>query len=72
LEKQNEELRVMLAELEAVQKSKMKATTVASKNEDKVEVTWLVSCWRVQIVAAAAPDGRDCETLRRSSWPVTE
>jgi hypothetical protein len=72
LEKHHEVLRITLAELEAARKAKMKATTEASKKEDKIEVQRHASYRRVQVVAAATADGRDREALRRSSWPVTE
>jgi hypothetical protein len=51
-------MRITLAELAAAHKAKMKATTVASKKEDKIEVQRHVSYRRVQVVAAAAADGR--------------
>jgi hypothetical protein len=42
------ELKAALTEIEAAQKTKMKATTAASEKEDsEAEVQRLVSCWSI-------------------------
>jgi hypothetical protein len=61
LERQNEELKAKVAELEAVLERKAEATTEALKEEGSE-----TKCQRrVRIVAAAAPDDRERAALRR-------
>jgi phage-related minor tail protein len=66
LERQNEELKAKVAELEAAPERKAEATTEALKEEgSKAESQRRVTCQRVRIVAAAAPDDRKRTALRR-------
>jgi predicted RNase H-like nuclease (RuvC/YqgF family) len=66
LERQIEELKVNVAELEAAPERKAEATTEALKEEDsEAECQRRVTCQRVRIVAAAAPDDRERAALRR-------
>jgi predicted RNase H-like nuclease (RuvC/YqgF family) len=66
LERQNEELKAKVAELEAALERKAEATTEALKEEgSEAECQRRVTCRRVRIVAAAAPDDRERTALRR-------
>jgi hypothetical protein len=66
LERQNEELKAKVVELEAALEQKAEATTEAFKEEGNVaECQRRVSCRRVQVVAAAAQDDRERAALRR-------
>jgi hypothetical protein len=65
LERQNE-LKAKVAELEAALERKAEATTEALKEEcSEAECQRRVTCRRVRIVAAAAPDDRERVALRR-------
>jgi hypothetical protein len=65
-ERQIEELKAKVAELEAALERKAEATTEAPKEEgSEVECQRRVTCRRVRIVAAAAPDARKRTALRR-------
>jgi hypothetical protein len=64
LERQNEELKANVAELEAALERKTEATTEAPKEEgSEAECQCRVTCRRVQMVAAD-PDDRECVALR--------
>jgi hypothetical protein len=66
LEKQIEELKAKMAELEAALEGNAEATTEALKEEgSEAECQRRVTCRRVQMVAAAAPDDRERAALRR-------
>jgi predicted RNase H-like nuclease (RuvC/YqgF family) len=66
LERQIEELKVKVAELEAALERKAEATTETLKEEgSEAECQRRVTCRRVRIVAAAAPDDRERAALRR-------
>jgi hypothetical protein len=66
LERQNEELRTKVAELEAALERKTEATTEAPKEEGtEAECQRRVTCRRVEMVAAADPDDRERVALRR-------
>jgi predicted RNase H-like nuclease (RuvC/YqgF family) len=66
LERQNEELKAKVAELEAVLERKAEATTEAPKEEgSEAECQRRVTCRRVRIVAVAAPDDRERAAPRR-------
>jgi hypothetical protein len=66
LERQNEELKARLAELEAALERKAEATTEALKEEgSEAECQRRVTCQRVRMVAAAAPDDRERVAPRR-------
>jgi hypothetical protein len=66
LGKEIEELRAPMAEMEAALERKTKATTAAGEEEDsEAQVQRRVNCRRVRVVAAAAPDIRDCAVMRR-------
>jgi hypothetical protein len=66
LERQIEELKAKVAELEAALERKAEATTESLKEEgSEAEYQRRVPCWRVQIVAAAAPDDRERAAPRR-------
>jgi hypothetical protein len=66
LEKQIKELKAKMAELEAALEEKAEATTEALKEEGReAECQRRVTCRRVQMVAAAAPDDREHAALRR-------
>jgi hypothetical protein len=66
LEKQIEELKAKVAELEAALEEKAEATTSALKEEDsEAECQRRMTCRRVRMVTAAAPDDRDLAALRR-------
>jgi hypothetical protein len=66
LEKQNEELRAKVAELEAALERKAEATTEALKEAgSEAECQRRVTCRRVRMVAAAAPDDRERAALGR-------
>jgi hypothetical protein len=66
VEKQIEELKAKIAELEAALEGKAESTTAALKEEgSEAECQRRVTCRRVRMVAAAAPDDRDCAALRR-------
>jgi hypothetical protein len=57
LERQNEELKARVAELEAALERKAEATAEALKEEgSEAECQRRVTCRRVQVGAAAAPD----------------
>jgi predicted RNase H-like nuclease (RuvC/YqgF family) len=65
-ERQIEELKAKVAELEAALERKAEATTEAPKEEgSEVECQRRVTCRRVQMVAAADPGDRERATLRR-------
>jgi hypothetical protein len=65
-ERQIEELKAKVAELEAALERKAEATTEAPKEEGGgAECQRRVTCWRVRIVAAAAPDDQERAALRR-------
>jgi hypothetical protein len=69
LERQNEELKAKVAELEAALERKAEATTEALKEEgSEAECQRRVTCRRVRIVAAAAPDDREGAALRRGQF----
>jgi hypothetical protein len=73
LERQIEELKAKVAELEAALERKVEATTEALKEEDsEAECQRRVTCRRVRIVATAAPDDRERAALRRGSLPATK
>jgi hypothetical protein len=66
LERQIEELKAKVAELEAALELKAEATTEALKEEgSEAECQRSVTCRRVRIAAAAAPDDREHVALRR-------
>jgi predicted RNase H-like nuclease (RuvC/YqgF family) len=66
LERQNEELKAKVAQLEAALERKAEATTEALKEEgSEAECQRRVTCRRVRIVTAAAPDDRERAALRR-------
>jgi hypothetical protein len=66
LEGEIKELKAKVAELEAALERKAEATTEALKDEgSEAECQRCVTCQRVQTVAAAAPDDRECAALRR-------
>jgi hypothetical protein len=66
LERQNEDLKAKVAELETALERKAEATTEALKEQgSKAECQGRVTCRRVQVVAAAAPDDREHVALRR-------
>jgi hypothetical protein len=66
LERQNEELKAKVAELEAALERKAEATTEALKEEgSEVECQRRVTCRRVRMVAAAASDDLERAALRR-------
>jgi hypothetical protein len=66
LEKLIEELKAKKAELEAALEGKAEATTAALKEEgSEAECQRRVTCRRVRIVAAAAPDDRECAAALR-------
>jgi hypothetical protein len=66
LEKQIEELKAKMAELEAALEEKAEATTAALKEEgSEAEYQRRVTCRRVRVVAAAALDDPDRAALRR-------
>jgi hypothetical protein len=66
LERQNEELKEKVAELEAALERKAEATTKALKEEgSEAEYQCRVTCRRVRMVAAAAPDDRERAALKR-------
>jgi predicted RNase H-like nuclease (RuvC/YqgF family) len=65
-ERQIEELKAKVAELEAALERKAEATTETLKEEgSKAKCQRRVTCWRVRIVAASAPDDRERAALRR-------
>jgi hypothetical protein len=66
LERQIEELKAKVAELKAALERKAEATTETLKEEgSEAECQRRVTCRRVRIVAAAAPDDRKRAALRR-------
>jgi hypothetical protein len=66
LERQNEELKAKVAELEAALERKAEATTEVLKEEgSEAECQRRVTCRRVRMVAASAPDDRERAALRR-------
>jgi hypothetical protein len=66
LERQKEELKARVAELEAALERKAEATTEALKEEgSEAECQRRVTCRRARMVAAAAPDDRERAALRR-------
>jgi hypothetical protein len=66
LEKQIEEMKAKMAELEAALEEKAEATTAALKEEgSEAECQRRVTCRRVRMVAAIAPDDRYRAALRR-------
>jgi septal ring factor EnvC (AmiA/AmiB activator) len=66
LEKENEELRAPMTELEAELEREMKATTAApDEEESEAEGQRRASCRRMRVFAAATPDGRERVALRR-------
>jgi hypothetical protein len=66
LEKQIKELKTKVAELEAALEEKAEATTEALTEEGReAECQRRVTCRRVQMVAAVAPDDRERAVLRR-------
>jgi hypothetical protein len=66
LERQNEELKAKVSELEAALERKAEATTEAPKEEgSEAECQRGVTCCRVQMVVAADPDDRERVALRR-------
>jgi hypothetical protein len=66
LERQNGELKARVAELEVALERKAEATTEALKEEgSEAECQLRVTCWRVRMVAAAAPDDQERAALRR-------
>jgi hypothetical protein len=66
LERQIKELKTQVAELEAALERKSGATTEALKEEgSEAECQRRVTCRRVRMIAAAAPDDRECAALRR-------
>jgi hypothetical protein len=66
LERQNEELKAKVAELEAALERKTEATTETPKEEgSEAECQRRVTCRGVQMVAASDPDGRERVALRR-------
>jgi hypothetical protein len=66
LERQIEELEARVAELEAVLERKAEATTETLEEKgSEAEYQPRVTCRRVRIVAAAAPDDRERAALRR-------
>jgi hypothetical protein len=66
LERQVEELKAKVAELEAAPERKAEATTEAPKEEgSEAECQRRVTCCRVKMVAAADPDARERATRRR-------
>jgi hypothetical protein len=66
LERQIEELKAKVAELEAALERKTEATTETLKEEgSEAECQLRVTCRRVRIVAAAAPDDRERAALSR-------
>jgi hypothetical protein len=66
LERQIEELKAKVAELEAALERKAEATTEALKDEgSEAECQSRVTCQRVRMVAAAAPDDQERAALRR-------
>jgi predicted RNase H-like nuclease (RuvC/YqgF family) len=65
-ERQIEELKAKVTELEAALERKAEATTEAPNEEgSEAECQRRVTCRRVRIVAAAAPDDRERAVLRR-------
>jgi hypothetical protein len=65
-ERQIEELKAKVAELEAALERKAEATAGAPKEEgSEAECLRSVTCRRVRIVTAAAPDDRERAALRR-------
>jgi hypothetical protein len=67
LDRQIKELKEKIAELEAAPEREMKATIAAPREEEEdseAECQRRASCRRVLVVAAAAPDGRNCAVLR--------
>jgi predicted aspartyl protease len=73
LEGQNEELKAKVAELEAALERKVEATTEILKEEgSEAECQRRITCRRVRIVAAAAPDDRERAAPRRGSLPAIE
>jgi hypothetical protein len=72
LERQIEELKAKVAELEAALERKTEATTEALEEEgSEAECQRRVTCRRVRIVAAAAPDDRDRAALRREQCDIS-
>jgi hypothetical protein len=65
LKKEKEVLRAAMAELEAALERKAEATTAAPEEGSETEDQRSVSCRRVQVVVAAAPDSRGRAALRR-------
>jgi hypothetical protein len=66
LERQNEELKAKVAELEAALERKTVAKTEAPKEEgSEAECQRRMTCRTVQMVAAADPDDRERVALRR-------
>jgi hypothetical protein len=66
LESQNEELKAKAAQLEAALERKAEATTEAPKEEgSEADCQRRVTCRRVRIVAATAPDDRKRAAPRR-------
>jgi hypothetical protein len=69
LERQIEELKAKVAELEAALERKAEATTETLKEEgSEAECQRRVTCRIVRIVAAAAPDDRERAALRRGQF----
>jgi hypothetical protein len=65
-ERQIKELKAKMAGLEATLELRAEATTEAPKEEgSEAECQRRVTCRRVRIVAAAAPDDRERAALRR-------
>jgi peptidoglycan hydrolase CwlO-like protein len=68
LERQIEELKAKVAELEAALERKAEATTEAFKEEgSEAECQRRVTCRRVRTAAAAAPDDQERAALRRGA-----
>jgi septal ring factor EnvC (AmiA/AmiB activator) len=66
LERQNEELKVKMVELEAALERKAEAATEAPKEEgSEAECQRRVTCRRARIVATATPDDPERTALRR-------
>jgi hypothetical protein len=65
LEGEIEGLRAPTAEIEAALEGKAEVTIAAPEDDSEAKGQRRVTCRRVRVVAAAAPDGRDRAALRR-------
>jgi hypothetical protein len=65
LKKQIDVLKVKMAELEAALEGKAEATTASLKEDSEEECQRRVTCRRVGMVPAAAPEDRNHATLSR-------